>query len=245
MADPNSLTLIEHLEELRHRLLVAVVWLVIAVVVSMAFGEKVVNFLTTPIGGVENLQAIEVTENVGVFMRVSLLAGFILASPIILYELLMFILPGLTKNERRYILFSIPLATIFFLGGVVFAFMVMLPNALPFLTEFLGVETTPRLSSYIDFVTSLMFWIGVSFELPLVIYILARFGAVTSKSLLKYWRYAILAIAILAAVITPTVDPVNMGLLMLPLIALYFVSIFFAWIAQRRRSSAAENSPAQ
>lgn len=237
MTDPKSLTLIEHLEELRHRLLTAVIWLVIAVVISMTFGEKVVTFLTTPIGGLEKLQAIEVTENVGVFMRVSLLTGFILASPVILYELLMFILPGLTKNEKRYIFFSIPMATILFLGGVVFAFEVMLPSTLPFLTEFLGVETIPRLSSYFNFVTNLMFWIGVSFELPLVVYILARFGAVTAGGLLKYWRYAILAIAILAAVITPTVDPVNMSLLMLPLTALYFISVFFAWIAQRRRES--------
>lgn len=235
MSESKSLTLLEHFEELRHRLFIAVIWLVVAVAGSMAFGEKVVTFLTQPIGGLGNLQAIEVTENVGVFMRVSLLTGFILASPVILYELLMFILPGLTRSEKRYVLFSIPLATIFFLGGVIFAFEVMLPSALPFLTSFLGVETTPRLSSYINFVTNMVFWIGVSFELPLVIYIIARFGVVTPKGLLKYWRYAVLAIAILAAVITPTVDPVNMGLLMLPLTVLYFVSVLFAWFAQRSR----------
>lgn len=241
MSDPKSLTLIEHFEELRHRLLVAVIWLILAVIISMVFGEKAVTFLTQPIGGVDHLQAIEVTENIGVYMRVSLLMGFILSFPVILYELLMFILPGLTKPEKKAVLLAIPLVTLFFLGGVVFAFEVMLPNALPFLTNFLGVETTPRLSSYINFVTNLVFWIGVSFELPLVIYIIARFGVITAKGLLKYWRYAILVIAILAAVITPTVDPVNMGLLMLPLTVLYFVSILFAWFAQRKRSSAQQS----
>jgi sec-independent protein translocase protein TatC len=98
------------------------------------------------------------------------------------------------------------------------------------------VQTNPRLSSYISFITSLMFWVGVSFEMPLFIYVIARFGLVTPKALLSYWRQAIVLIAILAAVITPTVDPVNMSLMMAPLIILYFISILFAWFAQRGRS---------
>jgi sec-independent protein translocase protein TatC len=100
------------------------------------------------------------------------------------------------------------------------------------------VQTNPRLSSYISFITSLMFWVGVSFEMPLFIYVIARFGLVTPKALLSYWRQAIVLIAILAAVITPTVDPVNMSLMMAPLIVLYFISILFAWFAQRGRPKA-------
>ncbi len=233
--EEKQLTLIEHIEELRRRLLVALVALAIGVIASLFFSQKVVEYLAIPIGGLQNLQSIEITENVGVYMKVSLLCGIILAFPVIIYELLMFILPGLKPNEKRMVIGAIPFVTIFFLGGVAFAYLIMLPSALPFLTEFLGVETNPRLSSYTNFVTNLIFWVGVSFELPLLIYLLARFGAVTPRNLLKFWRQAIVLIAILAAIITPTVDPVNMSLMMLPLILLYFLSILFAWFAQRGR----------
>lgn len=231
--EEQQLTLIEHIEELRRRLLVALVALTIGVIASFFFSQKVVEYLAMPIGGLANLQSIEITENVGVYMKVSLLCGVILAFPVIIYELLMFILPGLRPNEKRAVIGSIPLVTFFFLGGVAFAYFVMLPSALPFLTEFLGVETNPRLSSYINFVNNLIFWVGVSFELPLLVYLLARFGAVTPRNLLKFWRQAVVVIAIISAAITPTVDPVNMSLMMLPLILLYFLSILFAWFAQR------------
>lgn len=127
----------------------------------------------------------------------------------------------------------VPVMTILFLSGVAFAYFVMLPNALPFLLGFLGVKTTPRLSSYVDFVTDLMFWLGIGFELPILIFALAKFNIVSAKTLLKRWREAVIIIAIVAAVITPTVDPVNMGLLTLPLIGLYFISVFFAFLANR------------
>jgi sec-independent protein translocase protein TatC len=214
-------------------LLIALIALGIGVIASLFFGQKFVEILTIPIGGLAKLQSIEITENIGVYMRVSLLGGVIVAFPVILYELLLFILPGLNPNEKRFVLLSIPFATIFFAGGVAFAFLVMMPAALPFLTNFLGVTTNPRLSSYISFITNILFWVGVCFEMPLFIFVLARFGLVTPKSLLSYWRQAIVLIAILAAVITPTVDPVNMSLMMAPLIVLYFISIFFAWLAGR------------
>ncbi len=236
-----SMTLLDHIEELRKRLLVALISLAVGVVVSIFFGEKEVQLLTIPIGGLSQLQSIEITENIGVYMRVSLLSGVILAFPMVFYQLLMFILPGLTPREKRSVIVAIPFATFFFVGGVAFAYFVMLPSALPFLINFLGVTTTPRLSSYISFITNLLFWVGVSFELPLLVYVIARFGLVTPGGLLKYWRQAIVIIAILAAVITPTVDPVNMALMMLPLIVLYFISVLFAWIANRNRATVEED----
>ena len=241
--EEKQLTLIEHIEELRRRLLVALVALAIGVVASFFFSQRVVEYLAIPIGGLQNLQSIEITENVGVYMKVSLLCGVILTFPVIIYELLMFILPGLRPNEKRTVIGAIPLVTVFFLGGVAFAYFVMLPSTLPFLTEFLGVETNPRISSYINFVNNLIFWVGVSFELPLLVYLLARFGAVTPRNLLRFWRQAMVVIAIIAAAITPTVDPVNMSLMMLPLILLYFLSILFAWFAQRgKKKQTEENS---
>ncbi|MEA5079519.1 MAG: twin-arginine translocase subunit TatC [Anaerolineaceae bacterium] len=234
--DPKEMSFFAHIEELRKRLLIALISLAVGVSVSLFFGEKAVAILTLPIGGLDKLQSIEITENIGVYMRVSLLLGVILAFPMIIYQLLLFVLPGLNIREKRLVLLAIPFATLFFLAGVAFAYFVMLPAALPFLINFLGVTTNPRLSSYISFITDLLFWIGVVFELPLLIYVIARFGLLTPKSMLRYWRQAIVIIAILAAIITPTVDPVNMSLMMLPLVVLYFISVLFAWLANRNRN---------
>ena len=163
-----------------------------------------------------------------------------MALPIIVYEILAFILPGLNPNERMWVWIMIPLASLFFIGGVVFAYFIMLPTALPFLLEFMGIATAPRPGNYFGFVLNLLFWVGVAFELPLVILLLARLGVVTAKQLIKQWRIATVVIAIAAAVITPTPDPVNMGLMMLPLMVLYFISILFAAFAGKRRRKAQE-----
>jgi sec-independent protein translocase protein TatC len=229
----SEMSIWDHLNELRSRLLKAVIALAITTAISFSQAQLFIEFLTKPVGGLQKVQSIEVTENISVFMRVSLLSGAILAMPIIVYQLLAYILPGLTKDERKYIYWAVPTSTLLFLAGVVFAFYVMLPAATQFLVSFLGVPTTPRLSNYINFTTNLLFWIGVSFETPLFVYILARFRIVSAKALAKQWRIAIVVIAVLAASITPTVDPVNMSLLMAPLMVLYLISILLAHLAQR------------
>jgi sec-independent protein translocase protein TatC len=223
-----------HVKELRMRLLWSLVGVAVGVIISFNLTNFFLDLLTVPIGGLDKLLSIEVTENLAVFMRVSLLAGFIIALPFVLYQLLAFITPGLHPRERRWLFLSIPFATLLFLAGVFFTYKVMLPTAIPFLISFLGVTTTPRLSNYIQFVTSLMFWVGVSFETPLVIFLLAKMHLVTAGALIRQWRIAIVVIAVLAAVITPTGDPVNMSILMAPLLALYLISILLAWFAGDR-----------
>ena len=232
--DKNDMTVLGHFNELRKRLLVMIVALAVTVVASFAFSQKIAEYLAAPIGGLSAMSAIEVTENVTAFMKISLLSGVVLALPVLLYEILAFILPGLKPGERKWIWMVIPLATIFFVGGVAFAYYIMLPTALPFLLDFMGITTSPRPSNYFSFVLNLMFWVGVCFEMPLVVFVLARLGIVNVKGLLKQWRIAIVASAILAAFITPTPDPVNMGLMMIPLLSLYLVSILFAVFARRK-----------
>ena len=228
-----KMSLTGHLDELRKRLLKALIYLVIGVLLSFVFAGYALNLLAEPVGGLDNLQAIEVTESIGVYMRVALLSGFILAFPFILLELLGFVLPGLNKKERGWVLLALPMATILFVGGVAFTYFVMLPAAIPFLINFMGVQTIPTLNNYIKFVTNMMFWIGISFEMPLLVFVLAKLGIVSGSMLLKQWRIAIVVIAVLAAVVSPTVDPVNMGLLMLPLFALYLLSVILAFFARR------------
>jgi sec-independent protein translocase protein TatC len=229
----NPSILVEHLEALRSTLLRSLAALVLTTLIAFVFASQVLDWLAQPIGGIEALQAIEVTESVGAFMRVSLLAGFVLAFPYIGLEIFLFVAPGLRRRERLVVVATIPVATILFLAGVAFAYFVMLPVALPFLLNFMGIVTVPRPSNYIRFVTGLLFWIGIAFQFPLVVYLLAALGFVRARVLVEGWRVAIVAIAIIAAVITPTVDPVNMGLVMAPMTALYFLSIGLAALAER------------
>lgn len=225
--------LFDHLRELRRRLLISLVAMVVGSGICFGFARQLIALLAVPVGGVDKLVAIEVTESLGVFMRVSLLGGFIIALPVVLWQMIGFITPGLHRHERKWLYIFIPFATLLFVGGVVFNYFIMLPVALPFLIEFLGIKTTPRLSNYIEFVTSFMFWVGVSFELPLVMFTLAKLRVVSAGMLLRGWRYALLLIAVAAALITPTGDPINMGLMMLPLAALYMLSILLAALARR------------
>jgi len=234
--DQTRMTLVDHLEELRHRLLLAVAALAIATFASLFFTDQLINFLATPIGSLQNLQSIEVTENISVFMRVGLLSGVVIAMPVILYELMAFILPGLKPKEKRWVYFTIVFGSLLFLAGIAFAYLVMLPASLNFLIDFLGVETKPRLSNYINFITNLLFWMGAAFQTPLIIFALAKFNLVSAKTLAKKWRYGLVIIAVLAAIITPTVDPINMALLMVPLLVLYWLSVLLAFWAQRKKN---------
>lgn len=220
-----------HLEELRKRVLVAVAALLAAAGLAFYFAPQMLDILASPVGGLENLHVIRVTENISVTMKVALLGGVILAMPVIVYELLAFILPGLHTGEKRWIYFGVPAASLMFLGGVAFAYYVMLPVAIPFLTAFLDTQSNIILSDYIDFVTNLLFYIGLSFEIPLIVFILAKLKLVTARLLLKQWRIAILVIALIAAVATPTTDPVNMAILMVPLFFLYWLSVLLAALA--------------
>ncbi len=223
----------EHIVELRQRLIIAAGGLILAVVICFFFSEPIMQLLCLPIGGISELKSIEITENVAAVFDVVLLAGFILAFALIAYEVLAFILPALKPNEKRLLFRFLPPVILFFLAGVCFAFFVVLPAAVPFLTSFMGIKTEIRPSNYISFSTSLIFWIGIVFEMPIVIYILSRLGIVTPAFLLRNWRQAVVICAVLAMVITPTVDPVNMMLLMVPLVALYFLSILFAKIGKK------------
>jgi sec-independent protein translocase protein TatC len=130
---------------------------------------------------------------------------------------------------------GIPAATVFFLAGMAFAYFVMLPTALPFLLNFMGIQAELRPQSYFSFVTGIMFWIGMAFEFPLLIYVLTAIGLIKPKTLANQWRLAIVLIAILSAAITPTVDPVNMALVMAPMSLLYFLSIGLSYIAYAGR----------
>lgn len=146
---------------------------------------------------------------------------------------------GLTAEETRPMFLMLPLALLLFVGGVLFTYFLLLPSALDFLFSLGGtyVQPLPSLHDYMDFALSLIFWIGLTFELPLIMFFLARFRIVTARKFAQQWRFAVVLITIIAAVITPTVDPLNMALVALPMIALYLLGIAFAWLARPRSDS--------
>jgi sec-independent protein translocase protein TatC len=230
----NPMQIMEELEQARKHLLRALLVVAVAVVASFFFTDQLIAFLAMPNGGLQTLQAIQPTETVGVFMRVAVLAGLALATPYIAFEIWLFAAPGLMPNERRISLWAIPLAGIFFLGGMAFTYFLLLPVSLNILSNgFLAqVDTNWTVGSYTEFVADLMFWIGIAFEFPLVAYALARVGLIDPAALLKQWRLAMVLIAIIAAAVTPTTDPGTMGLTMLPMVALYFLGILFSYMAK-------------
>lgn len=237
--------LFNEIEAFRKHLLRSVIWLAIGVGVSFAFNRPMIEFLAIPGGGLGELKAIDVTESVSVFMRVSLMAGAVIALLPIFFEFWLFAAPGLRPVEKISSLVTMPFAVILFLGGMAFAYYVILPSGLPILVNFIGVEAEIRPASYFNFITGLMFWLGVAFEFPIIIVILTMIGIVKPKMLKDQWRLAVVIIAVLAAMITPTVDPVNMALVMAPTIALYFFSIILSYLVvflQGRYARAEETS---
>ncbi len=228
----------EHVEALRAHLLRILIALALGVGISFYFAIPLMEYLARPVGGLEKLQAIQVTEEIGVFMRVSLTSGIAIMLPYIAFELWWFAAPGLRPREKKFGLIAIPLATLLFLAGMAFTYFALLPAALPFLGSFTEITQFWTARDYFGFVTGLMLWIGLFFEFPLVIYALTAIGFINPRVLTQQWRLAIVIIAIIAAAITPTIDPVNMGLVMLPMILLYFISIglsFVAYAGRRKR----------
>ena len=235
----------DHIQDLRIHLFRMLIGLSIGVGISFYFAVPLMEYLAEPVGGLPNLQAIQVTEEIGVFMRVALTSGIALMLPYLAFEIWLFAAPGLTAKEKKNTLFGIPLAALLFLGGMAFTFFVLLPTALPFLGGFTDISQNWTAGEYFSFITGLMIWIGVFFEFPLVIYLLTSIGLVKPELLKQQWRLAIVIIAVLAATVTPTVDPVNMALVMLPMSLLYFVSIGLSYIAyagRKKNLSATEES---
>jgi sec-independent protein translocase protein TatC len=226
-----AMSLLGHFEELRDRLVRSFIVVLAATFIVAIFTTQIFDLLLAPYG--DRLLVLKPTESIAVYFRVALTGGLVVAMPYLIYQVLMFILPGLAEDEKKYIIWGVPSATLLFLIGVAFAWFLMLPTAINFLKTWQPEIFIQQWQSreYVPFVLSLTFWIGVSFEIPLIIFIMAKVGLVTPKFLMQQWRFAIVIVAIIAAMITPTIDPFNMALVMLPLLSLYGLSILFAYLA--------------
>ena len=231
-SDKAAMTLLEHLDELRQRLMRVVIALLIGVIAGTLVSPAVLRILVVPLGDQVPL-AISPTEAPAVFFKVAIVIGVVIAMPVIVYQLFQFARPGLESAEQRYVLVGAPAASVSFAAGVVFAALVLLPTALPFLQGFLFgiVEQRYSIDRYISFVSNVLLWAGLVFETPLVMFFLAKLGVVTPQGFAKARRIVIVGAAAGAAVITPTTDPVNMLLVMVPFMLLYELGILLARLA--------------
>lgn len=238
--DEKKLPLLGHLIELRKRLIRSVIAVVITATISFIFARQIFDILITPAPQDINLVYIEMTEMLGTYMRVTMVSGIILAMPYLTYQLIMFVAPALTPKEKRYVYLILPWIALMFVAGVVFAYFILIPRLTEFLLTWPGGIATPqpRIGNYINIVTRLLLMVGLVFEMPVVITFLARIGIVKSKWLADKRRAAIIVAFILAAIITPTIDPINQSLVAAPLIVLYEMSIWLARLVQRKEARA-------
>ncbi len=237
--DLPRMSLMEHLEELRKRILWSIIAVVAGFLLCWAFAKQIAEFLARPIYRVlpegERLIFLGLTDAFILYVKVALLAGVFLAAPVVLYQVWRFVAPGLYQRERGYAVPFIFFGTLFFVGGGMFAYFVAFPFAIEFLLQ-MGSAFEPQITvdRYYRFLLYIIFGLGLMFELPIVIFFLARVGVVTPRFLMRHFRWAVLIIFVMAAVVTPTPDVVNLLLFAMPTIVLYLLGVGAAALVGRR-----------
>lgn len=231
-----------HLVEVRNRLFKAVAAVIIATIFAFIFAEQIFNILKAPAGNID-LIYIEMIEMLSTYFRVSLTAGIIIAMPYLVYQLFAFASPALTTKEKRYIYWILPGVTVMFLAGIAFAYFIALPPALNFLLTFGADIAAPqiRIGNYINIVTRMLLVIGLVFETPVIVMFLVRMGLVTPKWLAARRKLWFVLAFVIAAIITPTFDPINQTIIALPLVVLLELSIWLAKLVYKKKP---EPSPA-
>ena len=234
------MTIVQHLEELRRRLIWSALTLVVTMGIAFAYSGQMFNLVLRPVVGPiqqagGQIAYLNITEGIMIQFQLAMYAGFILASPVIGYHILAFILPGLTSREKRYIWIYLPAAALLFIAGVMMSYLIFLPYAVRFLVSFGAAQarTIVSVRSLIGFVSSFVLPFGLIFELPLVTALLTRLGLVSSKLLSRIRKYAILVIFIVAAILTPP-DVISQISMAIPLYALFEISIIVAKVVERR-----------
>jgi sec-independent protein translocase protein TatC len=232
-----SVTLVEHLDELRSRLIIALLAVAVGFAAAFVFQDEILRWLSQPLPEAreDRLVTFGVTEPFFTTVKVSLVAGFAGALPVVLWQLWNFLAPAFQEHTQRVVAVFVLFATLLFAAGVGFGYYVILPKALSFLTTYNAdlFEIQLRASYYYSFVSLALFGIGVMFELPVFVLALVRLGVVTSDQLRRNWRVGVLLVVVVAALL-PTVDPVSLAFEVVPLLVLYALSIGLATVFERR-----------
>ncbi|MDE3186349.1 MAG: twin-arginine translocase subunit TatC [Acidobacteriota bacterium] len=244
-AELPGMSLMEHLEELRKRIVHSALYLVAGFALSWFFHDRIVEVLQAPLLRIgKSLVFTHPMDALNLDLQVSLLAGAIIASPFILYQVWLFIAPGLYQRERRFVVPFMAATVGLFLSGASFGYFYVLPGAIKILIVGFGHNFTPMVTieDYSSFFLSVILGLGISFEMPVLIFFLAMFGIVSPRFLWKNIRYAILAVFLVAAIITPSPDPWTMCIYAIPMLALYLIGIGVAWWVHPSRRNAKETA---
>jgi sec-independent protein translocase protein TatC len=239
-----KMTFLEHLDELRKRLVVSIAAIGVGCLIAFMFVERIYTFVMTPLYQLlpkgSGLIYTEPTEAFILYVWMAFLAGIILAIPVILWQAWLFIAPGLYAKEKRLAVPFVFLSSVGFVAGAAFTHYLLFPWMWAFFGSFATDKLTfmPRIEPVFDLYVKMILGMGLVFQMPAVVYSLARIGLVTARFLLKNFKYAILVIFIAAAVITPSGDMLTQTLFALPMIGLYILSILIAWIFGKRRTKA-------
>ncbi len=246
-AELPGMSLMEHLDELRKRLIAAVLWLLGGVGVASIFHERLLNYIQKPLfdSGLKMTQT-HPTDAIEFLIKTSMVAGAIVASPFILYQLWLFISPGMYAHEKKYVFPFMGTTVGLFLGGAWFGYRWVLPDAIRVLVLQFGKDFNHMITidDYTGFFLAVILGLGVCFELPILMFFLALFGIVDHKFFMKQWRYAILIIFLIAALICPLPDPIGMFLFASPMLLLYVVGVFAAYFVHPSRRKAKEPTAA-
>lgn len=242
-AELPGMTLMEHLDELRKRLIRSVIYLLIGFVIAYIFKEQLFGIVSRPLDDLHlPLNYTHPTDGLNLYLKTSLVGGAILASPFILYQVWLFISPGMYSNEKRYVVPFMTATVTLFLAGVWFGYHWVLPGALKVLITDFARRFHPiiTIDDYSSFFLAVILGLGITFELPILIFFLSILGLVDAKFLIRHIRYAILIIFVIAAIICPLPDPVSMCLFATPMLVLYMVGVGVAYIFNPSRRKANE-----
>lgn len=241
---PEAKQFMQHTLELRKRLGWTVVCFLICTFAAFAFHNQIFSLLMEPaedFASAPNNKPIytELTEYLSAAFKVSLFAGIILSTPIIIYQAVMFASPGLNKKEKIYLWILIPSSLTLFLTGAAFGYWILLPPMIKFLLTFGSDVASPfiKIGNYTNIMLSLLFWMGLIFETPLIMFFLSKIGLVNYKMLRRYRRHTVVLAFVLGAIITPTIDPITQSLVAIPIILMYEAGIWLSWLATRKNQS--------
>jgi sec-independent protein translocase protein TatC len=234
------MSFLEHLEELRQRLIHSLVALLVGFAACWGFHKRIFTFLTLPLRQAHpdvSFIYTSPTEMLMLYMKMSFFVGIFAAAPFVLYQIWAFVAPGLYPHEKAYAVPFIGFGSLFFLGGAAFGHFWLFPLTFSFLGEFAGTDARfmPKVGEYFTFYSWFLLGLGAVFQLPVVIFVMARIGLVTPRFLLRNFKYAVLIAFAVSAVITPTPDVVTQSMLAVPMLGLYLLGILVAWLFGRPR----------
>ena len=246
LPDPNEpdvfeeMTLLEHMEELRDRIVKVAIAVGIAFIAGVFAANPLLELIQRQANADQGLDVVSPTDPIALYFKIALYIAIGITMPIIVWQFIGFLAPGLTRKEKRVLFSSLPFIVALFLGGASYAFFFAAPRAFDFLSTFLTdiFDWSPEGNQIINFYLTLMIGLGLAFQMPVVMFLLAKLNIVSPRRMRDYRKYAVMALLVVSAVITPSTDPINMAFVALPLLALYEIGILISYVFARPKRGA-------